>query len=185
MAAELLFMERGFKSVTLDDVALALKMKKASLYYHFPEGKEQLFMAVLEKCFDNHRKHYALIVNENFDKFGLQTTLVEIGKWICSQPAMNTSRLLANDTPLLNKKNRKRIFSMIESMVQPIAEVFGKSQSQNLLSDDPKPLLGMYFCLIESIHQSHLYTDMSSEQVLNLFMKVYFFGALKTGSPSR
>jgi AcrR family transcriptional regulator len=38
---------RGYTSVTLKDIANQLGIKQASLYYHFPGGKENLYMEVM------------------------------------------------------------------------------------------------------------------------------------------
>lgn len=46
-AAEALFLERGFKGVSMKDVAEALCITPAALYYHFPRGKEELFAATI------------------------------------------------------------------------------------------------------------------------------------------
>ena len=42
-AAEDLFIARGFKGVAMKDVADAVKVTSAALYYYFPGGKEELF----------------------------------------------------------------------------------------------------------------------------------------------
>ncbi len=42
-AAEALFIERGFKGVSMKDVAEVVAITPAALYYHFPAGKEELF----------------------------------------------------------------------------------------------------------------------------------------------
>jgi AcrR family transcriptional regulator len=42
-AAEALFIEHGFKGVSMKDVAEAVAITPAALYYHFPAGKEELF----------------------------------------------------------------------------------------------------------------------------------------------
>jgi AcrR family transcriptional regulator len=41
--AEGLFIDRGYHAITLRDIADELGIKQASLYYHFPGGKEELF----------------------------------------------------------------------------------------------------------------------------------------------
>lgn len=45
--AEQLFTSRGYTAVTLKDIAKALGIKQASLYYHFPLGKEDLYVEVM------------------------------------------------------------------------------------------------------------------------------------------
>ena len=54
--AEALFMDRGYSAITLRDIADELGIKQASLYYHFPEGKEQIFVAMAERLFERHRE---------------------------------------------------------------------------------------------------------------------------------
>lgn len=49
-AATELFAGRGYFGVSMQDVAGALGVSKAALYYYFP-GKEQLFLAVVEQVF--------------------------------------------------------------------------------------------------------------------------------------
>ncbi len=172
-------MQRGYKSVTLDDIAVSLKLKKATLYYHFPDGKEQLYMAVIERCFAKHRDQFSRIVKQELEGNGIQKTLFEIGRWLCSQPPMNTSRMLANDLPLLSGSNKKKIRVMLQDMAEPLAAVFNEASRRKLLRADAKPLMGLFFNLMESIHQSKLYSDMPQENVLELFLDVYLYGAMK------
>ena len=50
-AAVSLFAERGYDATSMDDIAHALGIKKASLYHHV-EGKEALLAMALERAFD-------------------------------------------------------------------------------------------------------------------------------------
>jgi AcrR family transcriptional regulator len=47
-AAERLFVEKGYYAVSMREIADAVGMTKAALYYHFRD-KEQLFVAILER----------------------------------------------------------------------------------------------------------------------------------------
>lgn len=51
---ELLFWEKPFAEVSMDEIAKELGMKKASVYYHFP-SKEQMFLEVLEFSFEKYK----------------------------------------------------------------------------------------------------------------------------------
>jgi TetR/AcrR family transcriptional regulator, cholesterol catabolism regulator len=51
-AAEELFLAKGYKGVSMKDVADAVQVTPAALYYHFPQGKEDLFMSMLQAMFE-------------------------------------------------------------------------------------------------------------------------------------
>jgi len=46
--ADALLVAGGYKAMSLDAVAQAIGIRKASLYHHFPGGKDELFIAVVE-----------------------------------------------------------------------------------------------------------------------------------------
>ncbi|MCB0152930.1 MAG: helix-turn-helix transcriptional regulator, partial [Caldilineaceae bacterium] len=46
-AAQRLFVERGYRGISMREIAEAVGMTKAALYYHFRD-KEQLFVALLQ-----------------------------------------------------------------------------------------------------------------------------------------
>src|SRR5207244_13414824 len=48
-AAEKLLMAGGYGGMSLDAVAQAIGIRKPSLYHHFPGGKNELFIAVVER----------------------------------------------------------------------------------------------------------------------------------------
>ena len=95
--AEDLFMRHGYHSITLRDVADALEMRQASLYYHFPEGKEQLFTAVATRTFERHRHGMeAAMAGAPAD---IRAQLDAVTDWFSSSPpaAATTLRGIAGD----------------------------------------------------------------------------------------
>jgi AcrR family transcriptional regulator len=48
-AADALLHQYGYQGFSMDDIAKAIGVRKASLYHHFPEGKEQLVLAVADR----------------------------------------------------------------------------------------------------------------------------------------
>ncbi len=55
-AARELFNTKGYKGVSMREVAEVVRVTPAALYYHFPEGKEDLFLAVLKQMFDEQAR---------------------------------------------------------------------------------------------------------------------------------
>jgi AcrR family transcriptional regulator len=51
-AAEDLFLTKGYKGVSMKDVADAVQVTPAALYYHFPQGKEDLFISMMQAMFE-------------------------------------------------------------------------------------------------------------------------------------
>jgi AcrR family transcriptional regulator len=49
-AAEL-FLAKGYKGVTMKEIAEAVQVTSAALYYHFPKGKEDLFTTMIQTVF--------------------------------------------------------------------------------------------------------------------------------------
>lgn len=55
--------DSGYLGVSLDDIAKAVDVKKASLYHHFPGGKPALFMEVA----DHYIKDASALLNDALD----------------------------------------------------------------------------------------------------------------------
>ena len=51
-AAEGLFLARGYKGVSMKEVAEVVQVTPAALYYHFPQGKEDLFLSMIQAMFE-------------------------------------------------------------------------------------------------------------------------------------
>jgi len=47
-AAQELFLERGYKGVSMRDIADVVHVSQAALYYHFPQGKEEVLFATMD-----------------------------------------------------------------------------------------------------------------------------------------
>jgi AcrR family transcriptional regulator len=46
-----LFLARGYKGVSMKEIAEAVEVTSAALYYHFPDGKEDLFTTMIQTVF--------------------------------------------------------------------------------------------------------------------------------------
>ena len=47
--AQVLFSERGYVGTTVQQVAARIGITKAALYYHFPQGKEEIFVELMRR----------------------------------------------------------------------------------------------------------------------------------------
>src|SRR5215831_4824638 len=46
-----LFLVKGYKGVSMKELAEAVEVTSAALYYHFPKGKEDLFTTMIQTVF--------------------------------------------------------------------------------------------------------------------------------------
>ena len=135
--AEQLFMERGYAAVTLRDIADALGMRQASLYYHFPDGKEQLFVAMAERVFERHRMGMEQAVGAAGPEIGAQ--LHAVARWFGSQPAINFIGMMHADMPALSADQRASVARRLCGHVRsPAAGLPGRPRARRdpLRSDE-------------------------------------------------
>jgi AcrR family transcriptional regulator len=118
-AAVELFSQRGYTAVRLRDIATAVGLQHASLYYYVPGGKEQLFIEVLERNFHRHREGLTqAIQNAGND---IREQLLAVMGWFLSQPPMDLARLYYADMPQIDASQAERLMRLaLDSMRIPI-----------------------------------------------------------------
>lgn len=127
--AERLFYERGYKTVTMRHIADDLEIRQASLYYHAPGGKEDLYAQVLERSLARHREGLeAAIAGAKED---VVSQLRAAANWLGSQPPLHLTRILTSDLTNLEAKDRKRLAQLAhDSALQPIVDIFKGAQKR-------------------------------------------------------
>ena len=73
-AAKLLFMQEGFRGISMRQIAEAVGVTKAALYYHFKD-KEELFVAIVEQ----YLVAMSILIDEVTDSS--QDTRAKLGNW--------------------------------------------------------------------------------------------------------
>lgn len=159
--AERLFMEQGYAAVALRDIADALGMRQASLYYHFPAGKEQLYVAVVERVFARHRAGLEAAVQAAAPD--LRDQLQAVADWFGTQPPINFLGMMYADLPALSAEGARRVArSAFRGVFGPLHEVFAAAQARGLVRPlHPDLLAGFFIALLDGItfsltQQSHL-----------------------------
>jgi AcrR family transcriptional regulator len=60
-AAARIFGEKGFHATSMNDIALAVNLQKASLYYHFA-SKQEILISILDYALDLINEHLELVL---------------------------------------------------------------------------------------------------------------------------
>ncbi len=151
-AAEALFMARGFSAVKLRDIADALGIRQASLYYHFPEGKEQLFIAVTTRVFARHQAGMYQAIEQAGD--GIAAQLYAVADWFASQRPMNLLGMMHADVPALSKANAEHLSQVAYSaMFTPLRQMFLAAETRcEIRVVHPDLLAGCFLSLMDGLH---------------------------------
>lgn len=151
-AAEGLFSRKGYASATLRDIAAALGIRHASLYYYFPGGKEELFIEVMRYNIRRHGRALAEILDGA--EGDIRAQLFGSADWFLSQPPLDLVRLYQSDMPAIDQGQARRLMEELHK------EILLRVQFALQLAEDegsincPDPALvgGALVGMLESFH---------------------------------
>jgi AcrR family transcriptional regulator len=181
--ADELFSSRGYASVTLRDIAVAVGMRHASLYYYAPEGKEQLFIEVMKRNFERHRVGLEQAIAHA--EPNIRAQLHAVADWLVSQPPMDLVRMTHADLPALNKAKARRLFDLAyAALFGPIeAALTAAGQRGEIAAPDMGLVAGGVISMIEGLYAvpSHAleYTGRTTKQMAYTLIDLMLNGLYK------
>ncbi len=176
--AEKLFSERGYAAVTLRDIANTLNIKQASLYYHAPGGKEELFVQVTERGLERHRQ-------------GLETAIAQAGgslreqlraaaRWLLSQPSINYGRMLQSDMPAISEKEAEKLrVHAFMALIAPLQKVFQEAMPpESVAASKTVHLAGAFLAIVEGLQNlpEHFLSDEPKEAMADFLIDTWLDG---------
>jgi AcrR family transcriptional regulator len=167
-AAEQLFAARGYTSVTLKHVADKLGIKQASLYYHFPLGKEDLYVEVMLRHLEQRRVILERLVSQA--EPNLRSCLLEVGVWLIGQVPLHVGRMLISDLPELAAENAARLEDAIyRCAFSPIDDIFiqYRDRLKPQFQGDLGFVGGTFLCALESLYTFKQYGSKTDRELTN------------------
>lgn len=151
--AEELFTKRGYVAVRLRDIADAVGIKHASLYYYAPEGKKQIFMRVMERNFKRHHEGITQAI-QNADN-SLRGQMYAVAKWLISQPPIEMLRMVEADSHELEPHEADYLMNLAyDSLRMPIVSALMRARQHGEIRPMDWDLAAMaLISLVQSIHQ--------------------------------
>jgi AcrR family transcriptional regulator len=153
--AEQLFNDRGYSAVSMRDIADSLAMRQASLYYHVPQGKEQLYMEVALRGLDRHEKGVAEAIASTAGS-GLEARLLAVGGWFMHNAPLRLLSMLETDMSALSPEHAAYLTSQAnQKLFVPLTALFAEAQDKDEIRDiDPAQLAGYFLSLMDGISYS-------------------------------
>ena len=150
-AAEQLFLARGYAQTKLRDLATQLNIKPASLYYHAPGGKEELWHRVMDRLLKRHREQLTQAAAQAGPN--LRSQLRAMGDWLISQPLVNPVSILSADP---GTKGRGQAVStadqLYEGLMMPVVSaVRAAAERGELKPVEPDLVAGVFVTSINGM----------------------------------
>jgi TetR/AcrR family transcriptional regulator, cholesterol catabolism regulator len=175
--AEHLFSDRGYKAVTLRDISDELGIRQASLYHHFPNGKEELFIEVTERAMQRHAEGMRRTIAEAQDD--VESQLKAIARWMLSQPPVDMARMVRSDMVEIEETDRHRLMqSALRSLLLPIEAVIDRGIDNENLRDvgHSRLLASSFLSIMEAIQVSVRFSSRGPEEMADEMISVLMDG---------
>ncbi|MDJ0757497.1 MAG: TetR/AcrR family transcriptional regulator [Ardenticatenaceae bacterium] len=152
--AEHLFSTRGYRDVRLRDIADAVGIKHAALYYYAPNGKEQLYVDVMEHSFERHQEGMTSAVEAAAPD--LRRQLLAVVEWLLAHPPLNPGRMEQSDFGAISPENAQKLtLKLYDSLRLPLGKALEAAQTRGEIAVSDVHLAALCFITcIESIHNT-------------------------------
>src|SRR6266568_144605 len=162
-AAKELFFAKGYKGVSMKEIADAVQVTPAALYYHFPKGKEDLFTKMVQTLFVEEGVARIDQVPETAQDFRERLTLLTAS--LLTLPLDERFTLLLRDAReyIKDPENQRIILSLRDRIKQQVMGLFQAAQDAGEIRTDlpATVLVGLYMGMLrepKSLQVSHLVT---------------------------
>jgi AcrR family transcriptional regulator len=173
--AEQLFIERGYAAVSMNDLAAALKMQKASLYHHAPDGKEALYVEIMERVLARYQQGLQDSIRAAEPSFRAQ--LRAAAHWLLDRPSLHYARMMQADMPELSPENAQRLRRVVYmSLLVPLEAIFAPEMAGRGLDVAKKThVAGAFLSVIEGIQNlPEAFLQESRLDIANYLIAVLF-----------
>lgn len=178
-AAERLFMERSYNAISLRDIADALGIKQASLYYHFPQGKEEIYVVVAERAFARHAEGMSAAIASAAT---LPEQLHAVAAWFATQPRMCLMGMIHADLPALHEDPMASVTQAAYlGIFRPLMQAFRQAQERGEIARDfhPALLAGAFLALLDGLSiGEQMAKGQSREEMAEGLIQLFLNGVL-------
>lgn len=143
--AERFFLAKGFKGVSMKDIADEVEVTTAALYYHFPEGKQELFLKMIQQAIEDWGEQTFHEVNQIG---GLRQKLLVLTQHALSRHISSFFALSRDVEEFCHDNVRKRelMVGYRKEQLQRVTALFQQAiDSGEIIQDIPANLLALMY----------------------------------------
>ena len=135
-AAKDLFFAKGYKGVSMKEIADAVQVMPSALYYHFPKGKEDLFTKMIQTLFVD--EGVAEIDQGMATTQGLRARLTLLTSSLLKLPMDEQFTMLLRDARehIKNPENQRIILSLRDRIKQQVMGLFQAARNAGEIRTD-------------------------------------------------
>lgn len=160
--------DHGYLGLSLEEVAVAVGIRKASLYHHFPDGKQQLCAEIAGRILKrDERALSAVIANAS----GAEAQLEAVTIWLFERPHRN-ERMLRDAMRFMDEAHQVSISSgFMQQFFSHIQMVFTSGAARGELQvSDPKFAAWAFLGMMAELTDLPASARGSPDQALELFL---------------
>ncbi len=149
------FIADGYAAVGLRAIADELSIKPASLYYHCPRGKSELFGRALSAYFEGYRTDLAAAAG----RARFPRAVFRMADWMLEHPPVDLQRIARTDAPQLAPEDADQVMRALhDAVLGPIVETFGAARIGGDLPPDVDPSIAAtaVVALVDGLGFQHL-----------------------------
>jgi len=136
IVAKELFFAKGYKGVSMKEIADAVQVMPSALYYHFPKGKEDLFTKMIQTLFVD--EGIAGIDQAMRSMHGLQERLTLLTSSLLALPIDERFTMLLRDARehIKDPENQRIILSLRDRIKQQVMGLFQAARDAGEIRTD-------------------------------------------------
>ncbi|MGA7671747.1 MAG: TetR/AcrR family transcriptional regulator [Nitrolancea sp.] len=182
--ARRLFLDRGYSEVSMQQIADAVGMTKAALYYHFRD-KDDLFASVVVREMSQQRES---IEREIEREDSLDRTVERIARLYFDQLSPDSLRMMTDFKSHVPESRHEEVHAELENFVTSITTLFNRAADRHEIRDiQPRMAAFLFFhtlvgYLINSVRDPQITPASDPEAAAKLVASVVLHGIAAPGS---
>ncbi|NJL56573.1 TetR/AcrR family transcriptional regulator [bacterium] len=175
-------MSKGFAAVSMRDIAEALEVRPSSLYYHAPQGKEQLFYEATLRSLQRHTEEMKRVMEQDAPDFRAQFRA--LAHWSRANLDIDMVRMVQTDLREVSPEYQQLILEAFSQwMMQPLIELIRKNQAKGKVKPImPEVLAGALLAVatwtnsLNADAQTEVVSALATDQTISMLLDGCWIG---------